>query len=359
MDEKAPRETDKRPLRGDVTDAEGEDTQGRQAARERAASGGAHAPGDESAVSNDADERSKASQTPPEEMRTRPQEPSSSESGREWQGSRGGEEQSTRERSPGAPPFGEVERAPREPESARARANADRDDEDQNGAELDDLDDEGAEAMRGEEREVRASESARPSKDVHADDAHETHSSEAESETESEAAREASRQRRRLESTLRDVMRRAIERGVDAGLGALEQSVDVLERSVEAGRGSVKSANSRLRDVIDDVRIPKELPKEFSSLPKDVVNMLFTQLDEGKSILVGAVAKEVREFLDETDVAYELQRVLTSISFEISTEIRFVPNERGVPRAEVSSKARPKVSSRRVRKRARDDEEDA
>src|SRR5690625_2259373 len=102
MDEKAPRETDKRPLRGDVTDAEGEDTQGRQAARERAASGGAHAPGDESAVSNDADERSKASQTPPEEMRTRPQEPSSSENEREWQSSRGGEEQSTRERSLGA-----------------------------------------------------------------------------------------------------------------------------------------------------------------------------------------------------------------------------------------------------------------
>lgn len=182
--------------------------------------------------------------------------------------------------------------------------------------------------------------------------------SSAETEHEAEAAREASRQRRRLESTLRDVVRRAIERGVDAGLGALEQSVDVLERSVEAGRGSVKSANTRFRDAIEDVRIPKELPKEFASLPKDVVNMLFTQFDEGKSILIGAVAKEVREFLDQTDVAYELQRVLTSLSFEISTEIRFVPNERGMPRAEVRSKARPKVSSRRVRKRSRENNEE-
>lgn len=190
------------------------------------------------------------------------------------------------------------------------------------------------------------------------DERHEESRHERPHREESEAAREASRQRRRLESTLRDVMRRAIERGVDAGLGAIEQSVDVLERSVEVGRGSVKSTSSRLRDVIEDVRIPRELPKEFASLPKDVVNMLVTQLDEGKSILIGAVAKEVREFLDETDIAYELQRVLTSLSFEISTEIRFVPNERGMPRAEVSAKARPKVSSRRAKKRRRDSEED-
>jgi hypothetical protein len=152
-------------------------------------------------------------------------------------------------------------------------------------------------------------------------------------------------QRKRLESTLRDVLRKAVERGVDAGVGAIEQSVDVIERSMEAGRGRVKS----VRGVIEDVKLPKDLPK-------DIANAIFSQIEEGKNVLVGAVASEVRGFLEDTDIAHELQRALTSLSFEISTEIRFVPNERGMPRAEVRSKARPKVSSRRARRRERDDE---
>jgi hypothetical protein len=154
-------------------------------------------------------------------------------------------------------------------------------------------------------------------------------------------------QRKRLETTLRDVIRKAVEKGVDAGVGAIEQSVDVIERSVEVGRGRVKS----VRDVIEDVKIPKDLPK-------DIAGAIFSQIEEGKNVLVGAVASEVRGFLEDTDIAYELQRALTSLSFEISTEIRFVPNERGVPRAEVHSNARPKVSSRRARRRRRDEETD-
>src|SRR5690606_14471796 len=152
-------------------------------------------------------------------------------------------------------------------------------------------------------------------------------------------------QRRRLESTLRDVLRRAVEKGVAAGVGAIEQGVDVIERSMEAGRGRVKS----VREVIEDVKIPKDLPK-------DIASTILSQIEEGKNVLVGAVASEVRGFLEDTDIAYELQRALTSLSFEISTEIRFVPNERGIPRAEVRSKARPKVSSRRARRRRDEDE---
>jgi hypothetical protein len=152
-------------------------------------------------------------------------------------------------------------------------------------------------------------------------------------------------QRKRLESTLRDVLRKAVERGVDAGVGAIEQSVDVIERSMEVGRGRVKS----VREVIEDVKLPKDLPK-------DIANAIFSQIEEGKNVLVGAVASEVRGFLEDTDIAYELQRALTSLSFEISTEIRFVPNERGMPRAEVRSKARPKISSWRARRSGREDE---
>lgn len=316
MDENAPRETDKRPIRDETASAQEE----------------------------------RAPRTGPERGAGEERELDES----------GASEAARVEPAPSAPSKGEAPAAQAR-HSARGEADELEADELERGDELDDdeIEDEELESGAQDDDDLYEDELD----DDERFDEDEPASSGFGRAEESEAAREASHQRRRLESTLRDVMRRAIERGVDAGLGALEQSVDVLERSVEAGRGSVKSANSRLRDVMEDVRIPdvripKELPKEFASLPKDVVNMLFTQLDEGKSVLVGAVAKEVREFLDETDVAYELQRVLTSISFEISTEIRFVPNERGVPRAEVSAKARPKVSSRRARKRKREDEDD-
>lgn len=319
MDENAPRETDKRPIRDETASAQEE----------------------------------RAPRTGPERGAGEERELDES----------GASEAARVEPAPSAPSKGEAPAAQAR-HSARGEADELEADELERGDELDDdeIEDEELESGAQDDDDLYEDELEDDEDDESLDEDKPASSGFGRAE-ESEAAREASHQRRRLESTLRDVMRRAIERGVDAGLGALEQSVDVLERSVEAGRGSVKSANSRLRDVMEDVRIPdvripKELPKEFASLPKDVVNMLFTQLDEGKSVLVGAVAKEVREFLDETDVAYELQRVLTSISFEISTEIRFVPNERGVPRAEVSAKARPKVSSRRARKRKREDEDD-
>jgi hypothetical protein len=139
------------------------------------------------------------------------------------------------------------------------------------------------------------------------------------------------RQRRRLEGVLRESFRRAVEKGLEAGLGAIESSVDVLEKSVEAGRGTFQHASTSLKGVVDDVKMPKE-----------VASYVFAQVDETKNVLIRAVAREVHDFLDATDIAKELQRALTSLSFEIKTEIRFIPNEKGLVRPEVKSKAAPK-----------------
>ncbi len=138
------------------------------------------------------------------------------------------------------------------------------------------------------------------------------------------------RQRRKLEGLLRESFRRAVEKGVEAGLGAIGTGVDALEKGVEASRDTVKQASSQLRGVAAEVK-----------LPKDAANYLFAQVDETKNVLIRAVSREVREFLAGTDIAHELQRALTSLSFEIRTEIRFVPNEKGVMKAEVKSRAVP------------------
>lgn len=127
--------------------------------------------------------------------------------------------------------------------------------------------------------------------------------------------------RRRLERMLRETVRRGIEKGFEAGLGTISRT-DKAIRGVVAG----------------------DLPREF-------VNYIFSQVDETKNTLVRVVAREVRDFLEATDLSQELQRALTSLSFEVRTEIRFVPNESGGVRPSVRSKSAP-------RRRRREDEEE-
>lgn len=125
---------------------------------------------------------------------------------------------------------------------------------------------------------------------------------------------DASDRKSRLEGLFRESVRKAIEKGVEAGLGTLTR------------------ADSKIREVVDDVKLPRE-----------IAGYLFSQIDETKNVLVRVVAREVREFLDATDLAQELQRALTSLSFEIKTEIRFVPNEAGGVKPVVRSKTTPRV----------------
>ena len=120
-----------------------------------------------------------------------------------------------------------------------------------------------------------------------------------------------SRRRRRVEGLLRDAIRRGLEKGI----------------------GTLRGTDSALRDLVGDVKLPKE-----------VVSYLFSQVDDTKNAMVRVVAREVREFLEATDLAHELQNALTSLSFEIKTEIRFIPNDSGV---------KPHVKARVIPKRQR------
>src|SRR5262249_49479147 len=54
---------------------------------------------------------------------------------------------------------------------------------------------------------------------------------------------------------------------------------------------------------------------------------LYTQIDDTKNGLYRVVAKEIRDVLEHTKFADELTAALTKLSFEIKTEIRFIPND--------------------------------
>jgi hypothetical protein len=124
----------------------------------------------------------------------------------------------------------------------------------------------------------------------------------------------AERRRRRLERVLPEILKRAIEKGLETGIGHLTNSGEAL-------RGVVG----------DNVKLPRE-----------VVSYIFSQVDDTKNAMTRVVAREVREFLSATDLAQELQKALTSLSFEIRTEIRFIPNEAGGLKPEVKAEVEPK-----------------
>ena len=142
-------------------------------------------------------------------------------------------------------------------------------------------------------------------------------------ETESDAHPEG--RRRRLERLLPGVIKRAIEKGIETGIG------------------SITSANDSIRSVVGKTELPKE-----------VAGYVFSQVDETKNAMVRVVAREVRDFLEAADLAQELQKVLTTLSFEIRTEIRFVPNDAGGITPDVKARVGPRVASERTRPRPSD-----
>lgn len=100
--------------------------------------------------------------------------------------------------------------------------------------------------------------------------------------------------RKRLEHVIPDLLKKAVIGGVERG---------------------VESADA-LRSFITEQKLPKE-----------IANALLSQIDETKNGLFRVVAKELRSFLEAIDWQHELQKLLTTVSFEIKTEIRFIPND--------------------------------
>ncbi len=91
---------------------------------------------------------------------------------------------------------------------------------------------------------------------------------------------------------------------------------EILKRAVEAGVSQAQHAPENLRTLIGDLKVPKE-----------IASYLFAQVDETKNGLFRVVAKEMRDFLEHTNIAGEAQKLLTTVQFEVNTTIRFRPNE--------------------------------
>jgi hypothetical protein len=91
-----------------------------------------------------------------------------------------------------------------------------------------------------------------------------------------------------------------------------------------------------------DDSIPETIRQRLEHLVPELVKKTFAagmgavfQTEEG----IRRIARETREFLSNLNLTEELAKLLTTLSFEIKTEIRFIPNSERFTGAEPDVKA--------------------
>jgi hypothetical protein len=91
---------------------------------------------------------------------------------------------------------------------------------------------------------------------------------------------------------------------------------EIIKRAVEIGVVKASEAPDNLKEFVGGIKLPRE-----------VASYVFSQVEETKNGLFRVVAKEIRDFLDHANLGTEMQKMLTTVQFEINTTIRFKPNE--------------------------------
>lgn len=114
--------------------------------------------------------------------------------------------------------------------------------------------------------------------------------SDQETDRDAERPSEPPGRRHRLEGVIAELVRRAIELGVEKAAGA---------------PGSIKH-------FVTDMR-----------MPKDAATYILGQVEDTKNGMLRVVARETRDFLEHTNLAGEMQKMLTSLQFEVNTTVRF------------------------------------
>jgi hypothetical protein len=132
-----------------------------------------------------------------------------------------------------------------------------------------------------------------------------------------------------------------IEEDDDGLLGNIPDSVrerleamvpELVKRTFAAGMGAVFSTEEGIR------RFTREM-----KLPKEVAGYLVDTASSTKDEFLRILAREVREFLQTINLSEEIAKMLTMLSFEVKTEIRFIPNDEKYGGVEPDVKARVRL----------------
>jgi hypothetical protein len=106
---------------------------------------------------------------------------------------------------------------------------------------------------------------------------------------------------------------------------------ELVKKTFSAGMGAVFSTEEGIRKIAREVSLP------------DVVGYAASTADSAKDKVFEIVARETREFLSNLNLTEEIAKILTTLSFEIKTEIRFIPNSERITGTEPDVKASVKL----------------
>ncbi len=121
------------------------------------------------------------------------------------------------------------------------------------------------------------------------------------------------------------ILERLVKRGIESGIGAFSRSEDTV------------------RGLIDGLKLPKE-----------AANVVLDQIDETKKGLYTVVAKEIRDFLQTTNFAGDVKKILTGLAFEVKMEVRFKPTDTEEGAAQgISPAVQAQANLKSTRKRTR------
>jgi hypothetical protein len=119
---------------------------------------------------------------------------------------------------------------------------------------------------------------------------------------------------------------------------------EMVKKTFAAGMGALFSTEEGLRKLAKEINVPDVA---------GVAGYLATTADTTKDRIVEIIAREVREFLTTVNLGEEIAKMLTALSFEVKTEIRFIPNSERYSGVEPDVKAAVRVKrSDRGKKRA-------
>ena len=102
---------------------------------------------------------------------------------------------------------------------------------------------------------------------------------------------------------------------------------ELVKKTFAAGMGAVFSTEEGIRKFANTVNLP------------DVAGYIASSADGAKDRVWEIIARETREFLANLNLTEEIAKILTTLSFEIKTEIRFIPNSERFTGAEPDVKA--------------------
>lgn len=106
---------------------------------------------------------------------------------------------------------------------------------------------------------------------------------------------------------------------------------ELVKKTFAAGMGAVFSTEEGIRKIAREVNLP------------DVVGYAASSTGAAKDKVFEIVARETRDFLANLNLTEEIAKILTTLSFEIKTEIRFIPNSERMIGSEPDVKASVKV----------------